>query len=130
MRFGLGPVFAYERLVNARRWQTYAARSFMVAALLVAMATIAVSYTGLSMGSTAQRYARLGESRRKPPRSARNGGLWYSRAPNDRSELVPFVQAARAEEDHQDGVEGGAGVIAQLGQAIEKCDDLCPVVER
>ena len=37
MHFGLGPVFAYERMINARRWQTYAARSFMVAALLFAM---------------------------------------------------------------------------------------------
>ena len=62
MRFGLGPVFAYERLVNARRWQTYAARSFMVAALLVAMVTIASSSDGPSMGSPAQRYAELGES--------------------------------------------------------------------
>jgi hypothetical protein len=46
------------------------------------------------------------------------------------SEFVPFVKAARAQEDHQDGVEGGTGVVAQRGQAIEKCDDLRLVVER
>jgi ABC-type transport system involved in multi-copper enzyme maturation permease subunit len=62
MRFGLGPVFAYERLVTARRWQTYAARSVMVAALLVAMMTIASSHTSPFMASSAQRFAKLGES--------------------------------------------------------------------
>jgi ABC-type transport system involved in multi-copper enzyme maturation permease subunit len=61
MPFGLGPVFAYERLVNARRWQTYAARSFMVASLLAAMMTIASSYTSPFMENTAQRFAKLGE---------------------------------------------------------------------
>src|SRR5580704_2751206 len=62
MPFGLGPVFAYERLVNARRWQTYAARSFMVASLLAAMMTIASSITSLPTASAAQRFAKLGES--------------------------------------------------------------------
>ena len=62
MRFGLGPVFAYERLVNARRWQTYATRSFAVTALLVAMGTIATSDSDLLVGNSAQDYAKLGES--------------------------------------------------------------------
>jgi hypothetical protein len=43
MRWGPGPVFIYECLVNARRWQTYALRTAGVAALLCAMATIASS---------------------------------------------------------------------------------------
>ncbi len=43
MRFGTGPVFAYERLTASRRWQGYALRSFGVAALLVAMGAIAAS---------------------------------------------------------------------------------------
>jgi ABC-type transport system involved in multi-copper enzyme maturation permease subunit len=61
MPLGLGPVFAYERLTSARRWQTYAFRSFVVAALLVAMAAIAA--TSNDFGETpAQRYARLGEA--------------------------------------------------------------------
>jgi hypothetical protein len=41
MRIGTGPVFAFERIVAARRWQLYAARSFLVSALLFAMAVIA-----------------------------------------------------------------------------------------
>ncbi len=43
MRWGLGPVFLYECLANARRWQTYAIRSVGVAILLAAIATIANS---------------------------------------------------------------------------------------
>jgi ABC-type Na+ efflux pump permease subunit len=37
MRWGLGPVFACETLLNARRWQVYAARSALVLAMLVGM---------------------------------------------------------------------------------------------
>ena len=33
MRIWTGPVFAYERIVAARRWQLYAARSFLVVVL-------------------------------------------------------------------------------------------------
>jgi ABC-type transport system involved in multi-copper enzyme maturation permease subunit len=43
MRWGPGPVFIYECLVNSRRWQTYALRAAGVAALLCAMATTASS---------------------------------------------------------------------------------------
>jgi ABC-type transport system involved in multi-copper enzyme maturation permease subunit len=62
MPLGLGPVFAYERLTSARRWQTYALRSLIVTALLFAMITIALSYRSFANQTPAQRYAELGES--------------------------------------------------------------------
>src|SRR5262249_50731803 len=36
-RFGVGPVFAYESLLNSRRWQVYAGRSLFVLVLLIGM---------------------------------------------------------------------------------------------
>jgi len=39
-RWGLGPVFVYESLLNARRWQVYAARSMFVLALLIGMGIV------------------------------------------------------------------------------------------
>ncbi len=62
MRIGLGPVFACERSIASRRWQTYAARSFLLSALLVAMATVASSSARVVGGGFAQNYAALGES--------------------------------------------------------------------
>ncbi len=65
MRFGTGPVFAYERLTASRRWQSYGLRAFGVAALLVAMGTIASSRGAFFEGTavtTLEDYARLGES--------------------------------------------------------------------
>ncbi len=62
MRFGLGPVFACERSIASRRWQTYAARSFLLFSLLVAMATVAASPSGAFGSGSAQDYAALGES--------------------------------------------------------------------
>jgi len=62
MRIGLGPVFACERSIASRRWQTYAARSFLLSALLVAMATVATSPTGVVGGRFARSYAAVGES--------------------------------------------------------------------
>jgi ABC-type transport system involved in multi-copper enzyme maturation permease subunit len=62
MRFGTGPVFAYERIAGARRWQLYAARSFMVAALLAAMGVIALSVRIDLAGNPVRVYAGLGES--------------------------------------------------------------------
>ncbi|HKI20040.1 MAG TPA: hypothetical protein VKA15_19280 [Isosphaeraceae bacterium] len=59
MRWGLGPVFIYECLANSRRWQTYALRSVGVAALLLAMGTIAASGTP---GNSARDYADLGQA--------------------------------------------------------------------
>jgi ABC-type transport system involved in multi-copper enzyme maturation permease subunit len=61
MRWGPGPVFVYECVTNARRWQTYAARSLGVAALLLGMVTMAWSNEGILQGNSAQEYARLGE---------------------------------------------------------------------
>jgi ABC-type transport system involved in multi-copper enzyme maturation permease subunit len=40
MRWGLGPVFTYEWLTMARRWQVYAARSAFVAVLLAGLAGV------------------------------------------------------------------------------------------
>ncbi len=65
MRFGTGPVFAYERLTASRRWQTYGLRAFGTAALLVAMGTIASSRDAFFQGAsvrTPHEYAELGES--------------------------------------------------------------------
>lgn len=39
-RVGLGPVFAYECLTNARRWQTYALRALFVTGLFAALITV------------------------------------------------------------------------------------------
>ncbi len=61
MRIGTGPVFAHERIVAARRWQHYAARSFLVAALLTAMAVIASDSTTILTGNPVRAYAGLGE---------------------------------------------------------------------
>ena len=41
LRFGTGPVFIYESVAVARRWQTYATRSLFVFGLLVALALLA-----------------------------------------------------------------------------------------
>ncbi len=61
MRIGTGPVFAYERIVAARRWQLYATRSFVVAALLTAMGAIAWNTTAILSGNIGRAYAGLGE---------------------------------------------------------------------
>jgi ABC-type transport system involved in multi-copper enzyme maturation permease subunit len=60
MRWGLGPVFIYECLTNARRWQTYALRSLGAAALLAAMWTIAYSEDEVTQGKSWRDYAQLG----------------------------------------------------------------------
>ncbi len=65
MTFGTGPVFAYERLTASRRWQNYGLRAFGVAALLVAMGTIASSRDAFFEGSsvnTLEDYAQLGQA--------------------------------------------------------------------
>jgi ABC-type transport system involved in multi-copper enzyme maturation permease subunit len=61
MRWGLGPVFTYDCLVNARRWQTYALRSAGVSALLFAMATVATSSPASTQNSW-RAYAQLGQA--------------------------------------------------------------------
>jgi ABC-type transport system involved in multi-copper enzyme maturation permease subunit len=60
MPLGLGPVFAYERLTSARRWQTYALRAFVVTALLLTMMTIATAYSSDPGETQIQKYARIG----------------------------------------------------------------------
>jgi ABC-type transport system involved in multi-copper enzyme maturation permease subunit len=62
MRFGTGPVFAYERIAGSRRWQVYAGRSLVVASLLAALAVIAGTSAPLTVGAAAREYAKLGES--------------------------------------------------------------------
>jgi ABC-type transport system involved in multi-copper enzyme maturation permease subunit len=62
MRIGLGPVFACENTIASRRWQNYAARSLLLFALLVAMATVATSSSRASRGRSARYHAALGES--------------------------------------------------------------------
>jgi ABC-type transport system involved in multi-copper enzyme maturation permease subunit len=61
MRLGLGPVFECETSIASRRWQTYVARSILLAALLAALSTIAVSEDFPAAGAIG-RYADLGES--------------------------------------------------------------------
>jgi hypothetical protein len=61
MRFGTGPVFAYERVAAALRWHLYCGRSLLVAAFLVAMPTIAAKSTVPSGPSSVRAYAKLGE---------------------------------------------------------------------
>jgi ABC-type transport system involved in multi-copper enzyme maturation permease subunit len=62
MRFGTGPVFAYERVAAARRWYLYASRSLLVAALLGAMAIIAWNRAVSRPGISTAEFAKLGES--------------------------------------------------------------------
>jgi ABC-type transport system involved in multi-copper enzyme maturation permease subunit len=62
MRWWLGPVFVSECVANSRRWQTYAIRSFGVAALLAGMGTIAVERSAMVQGRSWRDYAILGES--------------------------------------------------------------------
>jgi ABC-type transport system involved in multi-copper enzyme maturation permease subunit len=61
MRIGTGPVFAHERILAARRWQHYAARSFLVAALLAAMGVIAWDSSTILTGNPGRTYASLAE---------------------------------------------------------------------
>src|SRR4051794_8665698 len=39
-RWGLGPVFAWEWAAGTRRWETYAARSLFVGALMVGLVVV------------------------------------------------------------------------------------------
>jgi ABC-type transport system involved in multi-copper enzyme maturation permease subunit len=64
-RWGMGPVFAYESLLNARRWQVYAGRSFFVLVLLVGMTIVWIGrnsygFAPVPSGSTYQEMARIG----------------------------------------------------------------------
>ncbi len=64
-RWGLGPVFTYESLLNARRWQVYAGRSLFVLILLIGMGCVWASATtwapGPGVALTFQQMAAIGE---------------------------------------------------------------------
>jgi len=62
-RWGLGPVFVYESLLNARRWQSYAARSTFVLALLIGIGVVWIgNIPGSSINArTFQSMSRIGE---------------------------------------------------------------------
>ena len=49
-RFGPGPVFAYESLLNARRWQVYAGRSVFVLVILSGMTIVWMTRDHLGPG--------------------------------------------------------------------------------
>ena len=64
--FGPGPVFAYESLLNARRWQVYAGRSVFVVIILTGMTIVWMTRdhlgpTPAARLSTNQQMAKLGE---------------------------------------------------------------------
>jgi ABC-type transport system involved in multi-copper enzyme maturation permease subunit len=61
MRLGAGPVFVYECITAARRWQVYALRALCVLGLLAAMIVVWVSDIASQTPATLQAYARAGE---------------------------------------------------------------------
>jgi ABC-type transport system involved in multi-copper enzyme maturation permease subunit len=65
-RWGTGPVFAFETLVNARRWQVYAGRSLFVLMVLAGMTVVWVTSNDYTPAPgprlrTYQQMAKLGE---------------------------------------------------------------------
>ncbi len=60
-RWGPGPVFVYESLVAARRWQIYASRAGFVLVLLAGIVTVWASQTATSTMSRSNQLAKLGE---------------------------------------------------------------------
>jgi ABC-type Na+ efflux pump permease subunit len=65
-RFGPGPVFTYESLLNSRRWQVYVGRSLFVLALLIGMTVVWIgsepaASTWRGQGASFQALAALGE---------------------------------------------------------------------
>src|SRR5438270_3189870 len=61
MRGGLGPVFAYECLIGARRWQVYAARSFGILAMGFGMAVVWWTHAELGGAASIRSQAKVGE---------------------------------------------------------------------
>ena len=64
--WGTGPVFAYESLLNARRWQVYAGRSVFVLVLLIGLAVVWIGRHSLTSTPgprppVFQQMAKLGE---------------------------------------------------------------------
>jgi len=60
-RWGLGPVFAWEWAAGTRRWQTYAARSLFVAALLAGLVAVRWS-RGADVNFSTRAQAGVGQS--------------------------------------------------------------------
>ena len=65
-QWGMGPVFAYETLLNARRWQVYAGRSVFVLVMLVGMTIVWIARDNLAFTPTTrlptyQQMAKVGE---------------------------------------------------------------------
>ncbi|MDR3632975.1 MAG: ABC transporter permease subunit [Isosphaeraceae bacterium] len=61
MRLAPGPVFVFECITSARRWQVYAVRALFVTSLLAAMIVIRLSQVEANM-TTIQGQAQVGES--------------------------------------------------------------------
>jgi ABC-type transport system involved in multi-copper enzyme maturation permease subunit len=61
LRWGLGPVFVYESVRTARRWQLYAGRSFFVGMLLVALFVVWVQEVQTNPRPTLKSQALVGE---------------------------------------------------------------------
>src|SRR5262249_12642389 len=65
LRFGPGPVFAYESMLGARRWQVYALRALFVALLLGGMLIVWIAEDGPRRagggGMTHQQLAEVGK---------------------------------------------------------------------
>lgn len=65
-RWGLGPVFFYETVMNARRWQVYALRALFVAVLLIGFVVVWLTNLAESgqfsrTGVTLQQMSEIGE---------------------------------------------------------------------
>ncbi len=63
--WGMGPVFAFESLLNARRWQVYAGRSCFVSVLLVGMVIVWFGESNgpvpVTVNPTFQQMAKIGQ---------------------------------------------------------------------
>ena len=65
-QWGMGPVFTYETLLNARRWQVYTGRSVFVLVMLLGMAFVWIArdhlaFTPTTRLPTYQQMAKVGE---------------------------------------------------------------------
>ena len=61
MRLGSGPIFVFECITSARRWQLYVTRVLFVSGLLAAMVVIWYAQVEDRMPTTARALAEVGE---------------------------------------------------------------------
>ena len=61
-RWGLGPVFAFEWLTGARRWQMYVMRSFVVVLMLLGLWLVWLQFPTLGRAATIQQQASMGRA--------------------------------------------------------------------